>query len=128
MDISLINTQANNQTKTDFAQTRSTAAAVAPKSDVETAPVKIAAVEKPEVKMSDDKRYEVVKRAAKSYFKDVYAVSDTSFTMFRDTSGQIITRFRNLRDGSVTYIPEPEILQYMAARGQERQALVEIDA
>lgn len=85
----------------------------------------------PEVEVDDDqvteqKRYEQLQRAAQTFFKDVYAVSDQTFSIFKDSTGQYITRFTSLRDGRVTYIPEPQMLQYMERRQQVRQALVEI--
>ena len=67
----------------------------------------------------DDIRYQQVKAAAESYFKDVYAVSDMRFTIYKDSSGQYITRYTSLRDGKVTYIPEPALLQSQRARGQD---------
>ncbi len=123
MDINAINphsTAQANQPKADFP--------VMKKSDVEAAPVKVAAVEKSEAKKPDEKRYEQVERAAKVFFNDVFVVNDTKFTIFKDTSGQFVTRFTNLRDGSVTYIPEPEILRYMESRGRARESLIEIEA
>jgi hypothetical protein len=86
----------------------------------------------PEVKVPKDdgetetKRFEQLQRAAQSFFKDVYAVSDTTFSIFKDTTGQYITRFTSLRDGKVTYIPEPQMLQYLERKQQARRALVEI--
>lgn len=98
-------------------------------SDVQDAPVKVAAVEKKEAGMTDDERYARVQTAAKQFFKDVYVVNDTSFSIFKDSSGQYITRFTNLRDGSVTYIPEVEILQYQGSSGSRSgESLVEINA
>lgn len=129
MDISLINPQNNSQTGSMFgANPKVAAAAVAKKSDVEDKPVAVAAVEKPDIKLSDEKRFETIKRAAQHFFKDVYVVSDTTFSIFKDGTGQYVTRFTNLRDGSVTYIPEPDILMYMESRGAAREAFIEIDA
>lgn len=76
----------------------------------------------------DDKRYEQVVRAAQNYFQDVYAVSDTTFTIYKDSSGQYITRITSLRDGRVTYIPEPQLLQYQEQRSRPRDSIVEINA
>lgn len=72
------------------------------------------------------KREAAVYRAAESFFKDVYAVSDQRFTIFKDSSGQYITRYTSLRDGRVTYIPEPDMLAYMERKRQAREALVEL--
>ncbi|MFM9891148.1 MAG: hypothetical protein ACKVOE_11025 [Rickettsiales bacterium] len=59
----------------------------------------------------DKKRYDAVEAASQSLFKNSYAVSDTTFSIYKDGSGQYITRYINLRDGRVTYIPEPQLLQ-----------------
>lgn len=122
MDINGINASSSlpAQGKADFPTIR--------KTQVGDEMVKVAAVEQADVKLPDDKRFKQVERAAQIFFKDVFVVSDTKFTIFKDTSGQYVTRFTNLRDGSVTYIPEPEILRYMETHGREREALVEIDA
>lgn len=76
----------------------------------------------------ETRRLERVTAAASSYFKDIFAVSDARFTIYKDTSGQYITRYTSLRDGRVTYIPEPNMLQYMERRQQARAALLEIQA
>jgi hypothetical protein len=36
-------------------------------------------------------------------------LGDTEFAIFKDQSGQLITRFRNKVDGKVTYIPQPSL-------------------
>jgi hypothetical protein len=75
--------------------------------------VQIPAVEHADMKRADSKRLDDIERTVKrNSFKDVYAVRDNSFTIFKDSSGQYITRFTSLRDGSVKYVPEPEILKY----------------
>lgn len=86
----------------------------------------------PEIKAdhnaADEKRLEQLQRAAQNFFKDVYAVSDTTFAIFKDSTGQYITRFTNLRDGKVTYIPEPKMAQYMERMARARESLVAIKA
>ncbi len=76
----------------------------------------------------EQKRYEQVAKAAEAYFKDLYAVSDTRFTIYKDATGQYITRYTSLRDGKVTYIPEPSLLQYMERNRSSRESLIEIQA
>lgn len=76
----------------------------------------------------ETRRYERVAQAADNLFKDVYAVSDARFTIFKDSSGQYITRYTSLRDGKVTYIPEPNMLQYMESRRAQREAILNINA
>lgn len=75
----------------------------------------------------EQRRYERVVKAAESFFKDVYAVSDMRFTIYKDTSGQYITRYTSLRDGKVTYIPEPSLLQYARSRSQSAESLIALD-
>ena len=53
------------------------------------------------------RRVEIITQAAQ--IANVYVVSDRRFTIFKDTTGQYITRFTSLRDGKVTYIPEPDM-------------------
>ncbi len=55
-------------------------------------------------------RFEAVQKAA-STVANYYPVSDSTFTIFKDGSGQYITRFTNLKDGSVSYFPEPQLLK-----------------
>ena len=101
---------------------------VKPKADTGSVP----APRVPEAKIKDDaggvedKRVAQLTRAAANFFKDVYAVSDTTFTIFKDSTGQYVTRFYNLRDGKVTYIPEPKMMQYMESRQAARESLVEL--
>lgn len=76
----------------------------------------------------EEKRLEQVVFAAKNLFRDVYAVSDRNFTIFKDASGQYITRYTSLRDGRVTYIPEPKLMQLFESHQAARQAVLEIKA
>ena len=59
---------------------------------------------------AEQKRYEAVQRASQA-IANVYVVSDQKFTIFKDATGQYITRFTSLRDGKVTYIPEPTLFK-----------------
>lgn len=77
---------------------------------------------------AEQQRYEAILTASRDFFKDVYAVSDTSFTIYKDASGQYITRYTSLRDGRVTYIPEQNILQYAQSRAYGGTAFVKIQA
>ena len=81
----------------------------------------------PKPEAVEQRRYEQVTRAAEAFFKDVYAVSDMRFTIYKDTAGQYITRYTSLRDGKVTYIPEPTLLQYQRSRNQTRDSLIALD-
>jgi hypothetical protein len=108
------NTQAPKQTSTDMsAAIKHAEMPPLKRSDVMNEPVQIAAVEQIDLKRTDEKRMDDIRKTIqRGNFKDVFAVRDNSFTIFKDTSGQYITRFTSLRDGSVTYVPEPEILKY----------------
>jgi hypothetical protein len=44
-------------------------------------------------------------------------LGNQAFTMFKDATGQVITRFRDINSGRVTYIPEPNLLRLAAAAG-----------
>ncbi len=80
------------------------------------------------VEAIDERRYEQVVKAAQSYFKDTYAVSDMRFSIYKDVSGQYITRYTSLRDGKVTYIPEPALLQSSRSRGASNDSLISLNA
>lgn len=58
---------------------------------------------------AEQARVDTVKRAAEQIANN-YVLGDKTFAIFKDATGQYITRFTNLRDGKVTYIPEPNLL------------------
>lgn len=60
--------------------------------------------------LADNQRFQAVQRIAQN-IADIFVVSDRSFTIFKDNSGQYVTRFTSLRDGKVTYIPEPNLFK-----------------
>jgi hypothetical protein len=64
-----------------------------------------------DLQTADQKRLEALQRAAREAANNSYVISDRTFTIFKDSTGQYITRFTSLRDGRVTYIPEPELLK-----------------
>lgn len=66
-------------------------------------------------KSAEDVRYEQVVRAAQNFVANSYPVGDKTFTIYKDSSGQYITRYKSLRDGRVTYIPEPRLLRAFEA-------------
>lgn len=78
-----------------------------------------------DAKAAEQRRYEAVQKVAKD-IANVFIVSDMRFTIFKDSTGQYITRFTSLRDGKVTYIPEPQLLK-MSHSGASAPA-VSIDA
>lgn len=97
------------------------------KSDYEKAPVKIQAVDKVDIASIDQKRGEAIQQAVRHAFSDVYAVSDTSFTIYKDSKGEYVTRVRSLRDGSVAYYPEPEMLNKLHSVGIDLTGLVQVN-
>ncbi len=56
---------------------------------------------------SISQQYEAAARQAELSFKNVYALSDQDFSIFKDATGKYITRYVSLRDGKVTYSPAP---------------------
>ena len=74
----------------------------------------------PNAEQIEQKRHDAVKQAA----SNVFVVSDQSFTIFKDNNGQYVTRYTSLRDGRVTYIPEPELLR----RAQAQSESVDVQA
>lgn len=60
--------------------------------------------------VAQQQRLQSVQRAAQAV-SDIFVVSDRTFTIFKDVTGQYVTRFTSLRDGKVTYIPEPNLFK-----------------
>jgi hypothetical protein len=67
-----------------------------------------------QVQAMEQRRFEAVQRMAQD-IANVFIVSDRTFTIYKDTTGQYITRFTSLRDGKVTYIPEPDLIKLSRA-------------
>jgi hypothetical protein len=63
-----------------------------------------------DTKAAEQRRFETVKRLAED-IANVFVIGDQRFTIFKDSTGQYITRFTSLRDGRVTYIPEPQLFK-----------------
>ena len=55
-------------------------------------------------------------QAALESIRNTYAVSDSRFTLFKDSTGDIVTKVTSLRDGSVSYFPEKTLYELAAAR------------
>jgi hypothetical protein len=128
MEITPVNQQVTSQVIPPQAPIKS--ANVQQKSQVDAENVKITAVEKmtADNKATEKKRFDMMQRGSQQIMSDLFVVSDMRFTIFKDTQGQLVTRFTSLRDGSVRYYPEPEVQQYMENRRLERQSLIEIQA
>lgn len=67
-----------------------------------------------DAKAAEQQRLQAVRRASEA-IANVYIVGDKRFTIFKDVTGQYITRFTDLRSGNVTYIPEPQLLKHTSA-------------
>lgn len=76
---------------------------------------------------AEKRRLDTVVQAA-SAFKNVYAVSDTTFTIFKDSTGQFVTRFKSLKDGAITYVPEPDIGRFVETNNSRTGNSLKIDA
>lgn len=88
-------------------------APVLPKADPQPIPgteAKVQANVEGQVQAAEQRRFDTVKRLANG-IANVYVVSDRRFTIFKDTTGQYVTRFTDLRSGKVTYVPEPELFK-----------------
>lgn len=121
-----INMQGGVQLPMTLPGARSADLPVAKPTETDAGSARVPGSEKTDTTTPDQRRAEAVYRAAESFFKDVYAVSDTRFSIFKDSSGQYITRYTSLRDGRVTYIPEPDMLAYLERKMQNREALLAI--
>ena len=60
---------------------------------------------------AEAQRFDGVRKASAAAARDLYPLGDKSFTIYKDKSGQYITRYVSLRDGTVTYYPEPQLVQ-----------------
>jgi len=74
---------------------------------------------------AEQQRVETLQRMAQG-IANVYVVSDQKFTIFKDVTGQYITRFTSLRDGKVTYIPEPSL--FKMSGGSDMPPLIKLQA
>lgn len=61
----------------------------------------------------EEQRVQALKQAVTAVLpKFFYPVSDVRFTIFKDLSGQLVTKFTSLVTGETSQIPEPELLQF----------------
>ncbi len=84
--------------------------AVAPQPAVPFVPIGTGDTEAYDPESAEQQRLQTVQRLSQK-ISDIFVVSDRTFTIFKDPSGQYITRFTSLRDGKVTYIPEPNLFR-----------------
>ena len=62
------------------------------------------------------------------HLTNAYAVSDKRFTIYKDATGQYITRFTNLRDGKVTYVPDQDMAAFLESYRSHQSTGVNIEA
>jgi len=79
-----------------------------------------------DLQKTEQQRLDTVMQGA-TEFKDVYAVSDSKFTIFKDSTGQFVTRFTSLKDGAVTYLPEPDVARFVESNKARTDSLVKIE-
>lgn len=60
---------------------------------------------------AEKQRLDTVVKGARAY-QGTIGASGMTFTIFKDSSGQFITRFTNKDTGAVTYVPEPNVLKF----------------
>lgn len=84
--------------------------------------------EVPKAASTEEQRYERVAAAAKNFVGNLYPVGDKTFTIYKDATGQYITRYKSLRDGRVTYIPEPQVLAAFDASQRQAKNVISIQA
>jgi hypothetical protein len=88
------------------------------KSETVNEAVQIPQVEQIDLYRAEEKRLQAIKKTVeRSTTGNAFPVRDNRFTIFKDSiSGQYITRFTSLRDGSVTYVPEPDIMRLSGSK------------
>jgi len=78
---------------------------------------------------ADQARFQAAQQMAQHVaIANPYVVGDQAFTIFKDSTGQYITRYTSLRDGKVTYIPEPTLFKMHSDSGGESPPLLNIKA
>lgn len=70
---------------------------------------------------------QAIREQAVRHAANTYVISDQRFTIYKDLSGQFITRFTSLRDGRVTYIPEPDVLSWLNQSGKNATPTLTLD-
>ena len=78
------------------------------------------------IERAEAQRFDGVYKASAAAAKDLYPLGDKSFTIYKDSSGQYITRYVSLRDGAVSYYPEPQLVQQ--TRQPDLKPIVQIKA
>jgi hypothetical protein len=85
-------------------------ASMAQKPEASFLPIGAGGAESFDINFAEQQHFQAVQRVSQKV-ADIFVVSDRTFTIFKDVSGQYVTRFTSLRDGKVTYIPEPNLFR-----------------
>ena len=93
MDIgSVVANQASQAQNTSAANVKSSDIPnAAKKSEIDNTKVEVPAIPQVDLKSADQRRFQTVRSALHNSYKNFYAVSDQSFTIYKDQSGQLIT-------------------------------------
>ena len=76
---------------------------------------------------ADKARYEAVRQATEAV-KNLFAVSDVRFAIFKDIAGDYVTRFTSLRDGSVKYFPQKSLFELAQIRNARLEGFFDTQA
>ena len=80
-----------------------------------------------DVEAAEQTRAATVRHLAQQIANE-FVLGDQTFSIFKDATGQYITRFTSLRDGRVTYIPEPSLFKLGGTSGADTTRLLKIQA
>jgi hypothetical protein len=116
MELSNIVAQTNQPTSDVYNTPKLAATPPVKTSEVVQEPVQITSVNEGLFKKVDQKRLQDLEQVVQDpKVRDVYVVGDSRFTIFKDMQGRFITRFTSLRDGTVTYVPESDVMRFAAS-------------
>lgn len=68
----------------------------------------------PSPQEAEQAKISYLEKASAAYRAFFYPMGEVKFTIYKDSTGQYITRFTSLIDGTVTHIPEQNILDSMS--------------
>ncbi len=77
---------------------------------------------------ADKARFAEIEKAAQTIQSNYYIVSDVRFTIFKDITGDYVTRFTSLKDGHVTYYPQKSLFEMMQIRRTQDAAIFHTQA
>jgi hypothetical protein len=74
----------------------------------------------------EKQRLDTVVKGAQAMKSTIGGATGMTFSIFKDVNGQFITRFTNKTTGAVTYVPEPNVLNF--AETSASSSLLAVDA